>query len=249
MAGDWAGLTGWLYHPRSHPRSPPRSGVPLVVALHGCTQNAALYAASSGWQALAERHNFALLLPEQTMANNPGLCFSWYDPTKVARGEGAAIMRMIDAVEAAHAVNPSRIYVTGISAGAAMLLAMLHAHPGRFAAAAALAGVPAGVALDVASGLNAMAGGVPSPDQLARHIPVSPPPLSLWHGLADDRVHPRNSENLAKAWGLAGGTVEYHPIPGLGHAIPIGPGGVPGPHFAPGFTDSTSHIAGFFGLL
>ncbi|WP_274603635.1 extracellular catalytic domain type 1 short-chain-length polyhydroxyalkanoate depolymerase [Polymorphobacter multimanifer] len=220
----------------------------MVVALHGCTQTAALYARASGWQALAARHDFALLLPEQTKRNNQSLCFSWFDPNAVRHGEGAAILRMVDTVSAAHGLDPSRCYITGLSAGAAMLLALLEAHPGRFAAAAPLAGVPAGAALDVASGLNAMAGGVPAAAQLARHVPQSPPPLSLWHGLADDRVHPRNAEHLAIAWALAGGTVESHLIPGLGHAQPIGPDGTPGQHFVRGLGDSTSEIAHFFGL-
>lgn len=218
------------------------------MALHGCTQTAALYATGSGWQALASQRQFALLLPEQTSRNNPGQCFSWYDPKAVQHGEGAAILRMVDAVLANHPLNPSRVYITGLSAGAAMLLALLHAHPGRFAAAAPIAGIPAGIALDVNSGLNAMSGGVPTAQVLARHVPRSPPPLSLWHGLADDRVHPKNAHNLAAAWVLAGGTVEQHLIKGLGHAVPIGPLGKPGQHFTPGLGDSTSEIARFFGL-
>ena len=42
------------------------AGAPLVVVLHGCTQTAAGYDQGTGWSALAERHGFALLLPEQT---------------------------------------------------------------------------------------------------------------------------------------------------------------------------------------
>jgi feruloyl esterase len=222
---------------------------PLVVALHGCTQTAALYARASGWQALARRHGFAVLLPEQTRESNQGLCFNWFDPQAVRHGEGAAIMRMVESVRATHGMSVSRTYITGLSAGAAMLLALLDAHPGHFAAAAPLAGVPAGAALDIASGLNAMAGGVPSPAILVRNVPKSPPPLSLWHGLADDRVHPRNAEHLAAAWALAGGIVDAHFLPGLGHALPIGPEGTAGQHFVQGFGDSTLEIARFFGLL
>ena len=36
-------------------------GAALVVVLHGCTQNAAVYDRGSGWSELAERHGFALL--------------------------------------------------------------------------------------------------------------------------------------------------------------------------------------------
>ena len=52
-----------------------RKGSPLVVVLHGCTQNAPAYDRSSGWSRAADEHGFALLFPEQRRANNPNLCF------------------------------------------------------------------------------------------------------------------------------------------------------------------------------
>src|SRR4028119_213117 len=53
------------------------AGAPLVVVLHGCTQNAAGYDEGSGWSRLADRHGFAVLFPEQQRSNNPNLCFKW----------------------------------------------------------------------------------------------------------------------------------------------------------------------------
>src|SRR5438552_1220836 len=55
----------------------PRS---LAVVLHGCTQSAARYDVGAGWSTLADRYGFALLLPEQTAANNPKTCFNWFLP-------------------------------------------------------------------------------------------------------------------------------------------------------------------------
>src|SRR5687768_851948 len=52
--------------------------LPLVVVLHGCTQDAAGYDRGSGWSRLAARHGFALLFPEQQRANNLALCFNWF---------------------------------------------------------------------------------------------------------------------------------------------------------------------------
>ncbi len=43
---------------------------PLVVALHGCTQQAADYDDETGWIKFAEKHRFALLLPQQQNANH-----------------------------------------------------------------------------------------------------------------------------------------------------------------------------------
>jgi len=51
-------------------------GAPLVVVLHGCTQNAAGYDYRAGWSQLADEAGFALLYPEQQRANNPNLCFN-----------------------------------------------------------------------------------------------------------------------------------------------------------------------------
>ena len=228
-----------------------------MVALHGCTQNAALYALASGWWTLAEAHGFALLLPEQSDANNPGLCFRWYDPAQTRRnhGEAAGIAAMIHEACARHALDAGRVYVTGLSAGAAMTMAMLACYPDLFKAAAPVAGVPFGAAMDVSSALMVMAGhGVPQVTALvAAHRAAGPPQagpiaLSLWQGLADDRVVPANARAIAAVWQALGWPLDTHLIPGLGHGLPIGPQGVPGPHFLPGFADSTLEIARFFDL-
>src|SRR3954470_4751096 len=77
-----------------------QKNAPLVVVLHGCTQNAAAYDAGSGWSQLADRHGFLLLFPEQQRANNPMLCFNWFSGGDNQRGmgEAASIRAMIDAM-------------------------------------------------------------------------------------------------------------------------------------------------------
>ena len=102
-------------------------GAPLVVVLHGCTQNAARYDAGSGWSELADRHGFALLYPEQTPANNPNLCFNWFQPEDIRRdaGEPLSIRQMIGAMIESYAIDPARIFATGLSAGGAMTSVML----------------------------------------------------------------------------------------------------------------------------
>src|ERR1035437_11005072 len=52
---------------------------PLDIALHGCTQTAAGYAAQTGWNKLANLHKFYVVYPEQVSANNSSLCFNWFD--------------------------------------------------------------------------------------------------------------------------------------------------------------------------
>jgi hypothetical protein len=47
-------------------------------------------------------------------ANNQNACFNGSDP-KIQRGEALSIRQMIDAMIARHFVDPSRVYVGGLS--------------------------------------------------------------------------------------------------------------------------------------
>lgn len=125
-----------------------QAGAPLVVALHGCTQGALAFDDESGWTELADRLRFALLLPEQTEANNARRCFNWFsaDHNRRDRGEAASIAAMVARMRAAHGLDPGRTFVTGLSAGGAMTAVMLAAYPEMFRAGAILAGTPYGCA-------------------------------------------------------------------------------------------------------
>src|SRR6478735_10387940 len=118
-------LKAWFYAP------PGLTRVPLVVALHGCTQSAAGYDTGTGWSGLAEAHGFAVLLPEQQRANNANLCFNWFEPGNARRrtGEPLSIAQMIDALVERGIVDPGRVFVTGLSAGGAMTSIMLASYP------------------------------------------------------------------------------------------------------------------------
>src|SRR5215813_1712924 len=58
-------LSMYSYRPDGLP-----PGRPLVVLLHGCTQDAATYFANSGWRKYADLWGFQLVLPQQSTANN-----------------------------------------------------------------------------------------------------------------------------------------------------------------------------------
>ena len=148
-------LTARLYVPEGL-----EGPAPLVVVLHGCTQDAAVYDHGSGWSALADRHGFILLFPEQSRANNPMLCFNWFSGNDSQRGmgEAASIANMVAAVKAAHAIDPKRVFVTGLSAGGAMAGVMLATYPELFAGGAIIAGVAYGCASDVVGAFDCMGG-------------------------------------------------------------------------------------------
>ncbi|MCE6959129.1 PHB depolymerase family esterase [Cereibacter sphaeroides] len=123
-----------------------RPGLPLVVALHGCTQSAAGFDDETGLAALAEEVPFVLLLPEQQPRNMARRCFRWYDAgdNRPGQGESASILSMIEAAIESEKVDPGRVFILGLSAGGAMTAVMMANYPDRFAGGAILAGLPYG---------------------------------------------------------------------------------------------------------
>jgi poly(hydroxyalkanoate) depolymerase family esterase len=209
------------------PPQPPEPGAPLVVLLHGCGQTAAAFARDTCWAALADRLGFPLVLPEQSGENNHGRCFNWFRPNHVGRGVGEAesIRQMVAAAIERFGSDPARVYVAGLSAGAAMTAALLAAYPDVFAAGAAIAGLPVGAATNTSEALIRMAEAGPARTPAAwaelvrRAAPlgyVGPwPRLSIWHGDADRVVDPGNARILAEQWsalhGLDSGRISAGP--------------------------------------
>jgi poly(hydroxyalkanoate) depolymerase family esterase len=205
------------------------AGAPLIVVMHGCGQDAALFAANSGWIALAERIGAVLLLPEQTSENNRGRCFNWYQPADVRRGSGEAmsIRQMVRAAIKQLACDRRRVFIVGLSAGGAMAAALLAAYPAVFAAGAVVAGMPVGTAgnstlallrmrsADRYRGRIALAEAVRS--AAPRRSTRSWPRLSIWQGGHDRLIDPVNAEVLAAQWSALHGFGE---IP-TSEAIPM----------------------------
>ena len=182
---------------------------PLVVVLHGCTQNADAYDHGSGWSQLADELGFALLFPEQRRANNPNRCFNWFAPGDSARdaGEPLSIRQMIAAMLAAHPIDEARIYVTGLSAGGAMTSIMLATYPELFAGGAIIAGLPYGAAASVPEAFARMRGeGYPDDKSLGALIRSASdhagpwPTISVWQGDADQTVHASNADRIIAQW-------------------------------------------------
>ncbi len=183
-------------------------GAPLVVVLHGCTQSADAYDRGSGWSALADRFGFAVLYPEQQRGNNPNLCFNWFVPTHTRRGSGEAgsIREMVAAAIGRDRLDPSRVFVTGLSAGGAMTSVMLATYPEVFAAGAIIAGLPYGTAANIPEALERMRGHGHDRAALSDRVRAASahrgswPAVSVWHGTADMTVNAVNAGLIVEQW-------------------------------------------------
>lgn len=200
------------YVPDRLPAAPP-----LVVLLHGCTQSGASFDKGTGWSTLADRHGFALLLPEQHWTNNPLRCFNWFRPEDTRRdgGEALSIKQMIDRMLEDHGLDPRQVYVTGLSSGGAMTSVMLATYPDIFVGGAVLAGVPYRTADNMQEAFESIfQGRSRTPREWGDLVrDASPhrgpwPRVSVWHGDADSAVKPSNADETVKQWtdvhGVAG---------------------------------------------
>lgn len=181
----------------------------LVVVLHGCTQTAGDYAAPAGWLDLADRYGFVVLTPQQTRANNPNLCFNWYQKTDAERGRGepASIAGMIAHAVRLYGIDPGRIFITGLSAGGAMTAVMLATYPELFSGGAIVAGLPYAVAGSLPDAFEAMSMSAAPPgpalgDLVRGATPHSDhwPTVTVWHGQSDRIVRPAAGEAVAAQW-------------------------------------------------
>jgi poly(hydroxyalkanoate) depolymerase family esterase len=174
--------------------------LPLIVMLHGCTQDADDFAAGTRMNVLAERHRCFVAYPIQPRQANPSKCWNWFKPDdqQRERGEPSLIAGITREIIAAHNVDPARVYVAGMSAGGAMAAIMVAAYPDLYAAAGIHSGLPVGCAHDLRSGFAAMKGGKhPREARRAKRDADSPQrPMIVFHGDADTTVHIANATRI-----------------------------------------------------
>ncbi len=186
------------------------AGAPLVVALHGCTQDAGGYAAGSGWTEVADDLGLAVVFPQQSSTNNSSRCFNWFQPSDITRGQGeaASVASMVAYARSTWGTDPARTYVTGLSAGGAMTSALLAAYPDVFAGGSIIAGIPVGCAMSMAEAF-ACQSSPPSRtptvwgDAVRTAAPsgtTSWPQVAIWHGTADTTVVPANATASRDQW-------------------------------------------------
>lgn len=191
---------------------------PLVVLLHGCTQSAAEFDDETGWTKLADANGFYLLLPQQKEVNNQSRCFNWFEPKDTTRenGEASSIMEMVELMQKNFNIDGRRVYIAGLSAGAAMTSVMLATYPENFAAGAIIAGIPYGCATNSMNAWACMyAAAYPIPSAQARGDAVRNasgkytgqwPSVMIVHGTSDELVSFKNAQFHIDQWTNVHGT-------------------------------------------
>ncbi len=184
--------------------TPAPAPMPLVLMLHGCSQDAAEFAAATEMNAAAAAANALVLYPEQARGANAGGCWNWFEPENQHHGQGelGVMVAMLRDVMARHPVDAQRVYAAGISAGGAMAALLAREYPELFAAVGVHSGLRAGAADNMMAALSAMNNGAKlgTSDQPPTHISGKPQPaLIVFHGDADTTVDPKNGEQLVQA--------------------------------------------------
>lgn len=175
---------------------------PLVLMLHGCTQDPADFAAGTQMNTLARELGVVVLYPAQTQHANAQRCWNWFKPQHQQRGRGepALLVALTQAVVAENHVDPARVYVAGLSAGGAMADILGRCYPDVFAGVGVHSGLPSGAATDVMGALSVMRSGAGAAPLAAASSNVAPmPPLIVFHGDADTTVNPRNGDAVVDA--------------------------------------------------
>ncbi len=174
------------------PMGSARRRLPLVVMLHGCSQTSSDFAVGTRMNMLADEHGVLILYPQQSQKANFARCWNWHKVENQVRGRGepAAIATLTRHALALARGNPERVYIAGLSAGAAAAAIVGAAYPDLYVAIGVHSGVALGDIRSLGEAISAMRGNTRSAsmDRLPRQLPTI-----VFHGDDDRVVHPSNA--------------------------------------------------------
>jgi len=200
--------TYWLYLPSE---VDPHQPLPLLVMLHGCGQSAAEFANGSRMNQHAGQQPCAVLYPEQDRSANSLRCWNWFEPETLAgHAESKLIGEIVLDAQTRYPIDPTRRYVVGFSAGAAMAAVLCTTHANLFAGCAMHSGLMAQAATNLSQAMQFMRRGA-DPEAFDRSVRdivgrLRPSarivPTLVLHGSLDTVVNPVNAQQIAEQFRL-----------------------------------------------
>ena len=160
-----------LYVPKSYDRARP---APLVISMHGAANWPSFQMNLTQWNTLADAHGFIVVYP----AGEGGGPKTWHlegRRTPARMPDVVFISELIDTLEASYAIDPARIYASGLSNGGGMTFALSCTLPDRIAA------------------FGPVASAITLPLDWCPH--ARPAPMIAFHGTAD-RFTPYDGANV-----------------------------------------------------
>lgn len=180
-----------LYLPKDYSNAEAGAKLwPLILFLHGMGER------GNGGNdlELVKKHGIARIVDEH--ANFPFIAVSPQCPiTSWWAFETEALKALLDSILTDHAVDPDRVYLTGLSMGGYGAWALGIQYPELFAAVAVVCG-----------------GGEPDKVCALKNVPVW-----AFHGDEDTVVEISESEKMVDALQACGGDVKFTVYPGVGH--------------------------------
>jgi poly(hydroxyalkanoate) depolymerase family esterase len=193
--GSFSNAAGSRSYKLYIPSSYTGQAMPLIVMLHGCTQDPDDFARGTQMNQLAEELHCLVVYPAQSQQANHSRCWNWFSAVDQTRGQGepSIIAGITEVIIHNYAVERDQVYVAGLSAGGAMATIMGTLYPELYAAVGVHSGLPFASAHDLPSALAAMQGNFQAGQPAGRAIPII-----VFHGDRDTTVHPANGDELIK---------------------------------------------------
>lgn len=198
ITGSYSNQSGTRSYKLYIPSSYSGQSLPLIVMLHGCTQNPDDFAVGTRMNAIAEEKNCFVVYPAQAQSANQSKCWNWFNALDQQRdqGEPSIIAGITCDIIKTYQIDAHRVFIAGMSSGGAMSVIMANTYPDLYAAVGIHSGLPYGAAQDLPSALTAMKrGGVGSATSRASSHSKEVP-IIVFHGDMDKTVHPRNGEHI-----------------------------------------------------
>lgn len=177
---------------------------PLLVLCHGCRQTPGELASLASLAERADREGWLVLMPHQAEAANRWHCWNWFDTnTSRGAGEAAIVAAQIIAVRRRYRARRERVWVVGMSAGAALAAVLGLRYPRLVRGVLAHSGLACGAASAPVTAMTVMRHGpdndvarIADEARASQREPPQPVALLVIHGDRDDVVAAANGVGL-----------------------------------------------------